>query len=565
MKNDFLSALRLHRWHVETISILCFIALVLPSKSSGKTLNLAPANDDCSGAVALTMGAVAINGTLSDATVTSGNSFSNKSTANDIWYSFVATCTQVTVTISQNNNAGISFEIYSAASCPTSGSPIFYGNASSGTLYAQIASGLTSGTNYYIRVIDVLSSSSPLVVSSNSPITINISSSPGATGSFLNSSTTASNITTTTATLNGYVLSYACLSTSKGFVFSITSANSDPLNAGLGVTKTSVLGLNTGAYSLAIAGLTSGVSYSFKPYISDGTNYKYGTVQTFTTTSTNTDLSALLLNSATLSPTFATTTTAYSATVSNATSSVTVTATRLNTNATLQVRVNGGSFSSLTSGNASATLVLNVGSNTIDVKVTAQDGTTTKTYTITVCRAIVPTVSIGASSNPICSGTSVTFTATPTNGGTPTYQWQKGGVNISGATASTYTSAGLVNNDAITVDMISTLTCANPTTATSNSISMTVNALPIVSTSTVVHDYCQVGVGSITISVTGGKANYTIAACGTTVSPNPTVGQNVTVSGSPATGIASSKTFTGLSGNIAYKFTATDANGCIAQ
>ena len=59
--------------------------------------------------------------------------------------------------------------------------------------------------------------------------------------------------------------------------------------------------------------------------------------------------------------------------------------------------------------------------------------------------------------------------------------------------------------------------------------------------------------------------NYTIAACGTTVSPSPTIGQYVTVVGSPATGITSSKTFSGLNGNIAYNFTITDANGCVAQ
>src|SRR5205814_8019076 len=54
------------------------------------------------------------------------------------------------------------------------------------------------------------------------------------------------------------------------------------------------------------------------------------------------------------------------------------------------------------------------------------------TLTMTVNPTVVPAVSIAA--NPgttICAGTSVTFTATPVNGGTtPSYQWKKNGVNV---------------------------------------------------------------------------------------------------------------------------------------
>ena len=101
-------------------------------------------------------------------------------------------------------------------------------------------------------------------------------------------------------------------------------------------------------------------------------------------------LSMLTLSAGTLSPTFASSTTSYTATVSNDTSTVTVTPTRSQANAT--ITVNGTTVSS---GSASGSISLNVGANTITVIGTAQDGTTT-TYTITVTRAGgTPAITIG--------------------------------------------------------------------------------------------------------------------------------------------------------------------------
>jgi len=96
----------------------------------------------------------------------------------------------------------------------------------------------------------------------------------------------------------------------------------------------------------------------------------------------NANLASLTLSSGTFSPTFAAAIIAYTAAANN--SSVTVTPTLSDANASIQVRVNGGSYATVTSGSASAALSLNGGANIIDVKVTAQDGITTKIYTITV-------------------------------------------------------------------------------------------------------------------------------------------------------------------------------------
>ena len=101
-------------------------------------------------------------------------------------------------------------------------------------------------------------------------------------------------------------------------------------------------------------------------------------------------------------------------------------------------------------------------------------GTVNATGTITVNVNLATSVSIIASpSGIICPGTSVSFTATPTNGGIPTYQWQNGGVDILGATNPTYTSTTLLNNDVITVRMISNAACASTLPVLSNAVTIT--------------------------------------------------------------------------------------------
>lgn len=104
---------------------------------------------------------------------------------------------------------------------------------------------------------------------------------------------------------------------------------------------------------------------------------------------------------------------------------------------------------------------------------------TSSGITMTVNPNLPVSVSISASpSTTICAGSNVTFTATPTNGGTtPAYQWKQNGVNIAGATASTFSTTTLANGDVITCVLTSNASCVTGNPATSSGITITVNPL----------------------------------------------------------------------------------------
>ncbi|HQH19067.1 MAG TPA: M14 family zinc carboxypeptidase [Bacteroidales bacterium] len=87
--------------------------------------------------------------------------------------------------------------------------------------------------------------------------------------------------------------------------------------------------------------------------------------------------------------------------------------------------------------------------------------------------SVVAGVSITANKTTICEGETITFTASPTNGGNnPTYVWKKNGVVISGAVESIYSSSSLSYGDVITCVMTSNATCVSGSPATSNAVTI---------------------------------------------------------------------------------------------
>ena len=102
---------------------------------------------------------------------------------------------------------------------------------------------------------------------------------------------------------------------------------------------------------------------------------------------TDATLSGLSLGAGTLAPAFDPATTTYTSSVSNDVASLALTPAASDTKATLTVNGNA-----VTSGQASAAIALEVGDNVITIEVTAEDGSTTRTYTLTVTRKkVLPT------------------------------------------------------------------------------------------------------------------------------------------------------------------------------
>ncbi|MGF1925064.1 MAG: cadherin-like beta sandwich domain-containing protein, partial [Bacteroidia bacterium] len=152
--------------------------------------------------------------------------------------------------------------------------------------------------------------------------------------------------------------------------------------------KVNGLAVNSGASTTAIALNVGTNMITTVVTAQDGV-----TVKTYTFTvvranpqvnaSSNANLASLVPSSGALSPLFVTTTVNYTLSVINSISSITLIPTVEDIKAS--VKING---SVVSSGAVSNAITLNVGANVVTIQVTAEDGTTVRTYTINVTREI---------------------------------------------------------------------------------------------------------------------------------------------------------------------------------
>ncbi len=107
----------------------------------------------------------------------------------------------------------------------------------------------------------------------------------------------------------------------------------------------------------------------------------------------------------------------------------------------------------------------------------ASAATTSTAVSLTVNAVLVgPSITTQPTAQSVTVGQSAAFSVVATGSGTLTYQWTKGGVSISGATAATYTIASTATTDAGSYAVVVTNSVSS---VTSTSATLTVNAAPV--------------------------------------------------------------------------------------
>ncbi|PKP45206.1 MAG: hypothetical protein CVT94_18725, partial [Bacteroidetes bacterium HGW-Bacteroidetes-11] len=162
----------------------------------------------------------------------------------------------------------------------------------------------------------------------------------------------------------------------------------------------------------------------------------------------------------------------------------------------------------ITAGGNTNSVTVTVGSASGAILVTPSNGWgdgPSQLLVVTPAPYADPAISIEASQNNICSGSPVTFSATPVGGGTaPIYQWFINGVE-SGENNPVYTYIP-ENNDVVSVQLTSSLECVTINPVQSNSIPMQVTDVAIVTAaiSVVQNNLCEGNEMEFYATTTGG-------------------------------------------------------------
>lgn len=193
----------------------------------------------------------------------------------------------------------------------------------------------------------------------------------------------ASGISDKAATLNGTVNPNG-LSTTVYFRYGTTTGYGSTTSGQDAGSGGSVVAVHT-----AISGLTASSTYHYQLVAVSSSGTTFGSDMTFSATASgNTDLTALTMGGwQQLNPLFSV---GYSTSVANSVTKTTVTPTAADPAAKIGVRINGAAtFATVASGKPSGPLALNVGSNLVEVKVTAANGGS-QIYSLTVTRVPLP-------------------------------------------------------------------------------------------------------------------------------------------------------------------------------
>jgi len=289
-----------------------------------------------------------------------------------------------------------------------------------------------------------------LNVGSN-PVTIIVTAQDGTTKTYM---VTVIRASTASATLATLVLDSASLSPS--FDSATAAYTASVSNATTSITFTPTLTDPAASVTINSVPVTSGSTSAAIPLSSgsnvitltvtssDATSFMTYTVTVTRASSSNAALTSLAPDTGTLSPAFDGSVTSYSMSVPQTTKTISFTPVVAEMHAT--ITVNG---TAAVSNSASSPVSLIEGDNALHISVTAQDGITVITYTVTVHRAIGGAPRIVSQPAPqfVAPGSAVTFSISAVGADTLTYQWRKNGINIALATASSYSITTVQTTD----------------------------------------------------------------------------------------------------------------------
>ncbi len=173
-----------------------------------------------------------------------------------------------------------------------------------------------------------------------------------------------------------------------------------------------------------------------------------------------------------------------------------------------QWNLNGQAINTETSASYSKSNIQQSNAGNYTVSVTNSCGTTTSSAAVVTVNTL-PTITVQPLPQTVCAGTSATFQVTASTNPvtTLTYQWYQSGVEIPGATGSSYTILSATANDASNNYLVKVSNACG--IVSSNSIALVVNQSPTVTiASNKLSDCIVTGSINFTSSVTGNNLSY---------------------------------------------------------
>ncbi|MGB2779076.1 MAG: choice-of-anchor D domain-containing protein, partial [Candidatus Acidiferrum sp.] len=168
--------------------------------------------------------------------------------------------------------------------------------------------------------------------------------------------------------------------------------------------------------------------------------------------------------------------------------------------------------------------------------------------------AVAPTITTQPVNETVTAGQTATFTVVAAGTAPLTYQWQKNGANIAGATASSYTTPATATTDSgSTFDVVVTNTAG---TITSTAATLTVNAAAVVPTITT---------QPVNETVTAGQtATFTVVAAGTAPLSYQWQKNGASIAGATGTSYTTPATATTDSGST-FRVVVTNTAGSVTS